>query len=287
MRSIVRTMKILAAVSIRQYEKILSSLGGYSRAAESGLQVVLKDFSAKEWAGFRNSYGRVEKTGAKTGIVVFGSDMGMCGQFNEALASHAGRESREYKEGHVETISIGEKIIPKLEDAGLKPSSFISYPAGISGSITPVLQELLEKIEAWRDKLSVNRVVLFYNRPLPGAVVYSPDTETLLPVGLPLLEGLRAKKWESSSLPLFNMGRDALLAALIRQLLYTTLFRAFIESLTSENAARLMAMQAAEKHIDEHIEELNNAYNQARQDQITSELLDIIAGFETMKGSRD
>ncbi|PVE33232.1 F0F1 ATP synthase subunit gamma, partial [Enterococcus faecalis] len=64
--------------------------------------------------------------------------------------------------------------------------------------------------------------------------------------------------------------------------LFVSLFRAFAESLASENAARLVSMQAAERNIEERLDELHKLYHHQRQNAITSELLDIISGFELL-----
>jgi F-type H+-transporting ATPase subunit gamma len=59
-------------------------------------------------------------------------------------------------------------------------------------------------------------------------------------------------------------------------------YRAFAESLASENASRLAAMQAAERSIDERLEELRGEFRYQRQHAITEELLDIVSGFEAL-----
>jgi F-type H+-transporting ATPase subunit gamma len=60
------------------------------------------------------------------------------------------------------------------------------------------------------------------------------------------------------------------------------MFRAFAESLASENASRLASMQAAEKNIEERLDQLDTQYNHERQRSITEELLDIVAGAEAV-----
>jgi len=87
---------------------------------------------------------------------------------------------------------------------------------------------------------------------------------------------------ESRSLPTYSMERPQLLSALIGQFLFSQLYRAYAESLTSENASRLMTMQSAEKNIEERLAELNTEYHGQRQGQITSELLDIVSGVEAL-----
>ena len=90
--------------------------------------------------------------------------------------------------------------------------------------------------------------------------------------------------WPTNRLPVHTIAWGELFAAFIREHLYIALFRAAAESLASENASRLASMQAAERNIDERLETLGVRYRHTRQESITEELLDIIAGFEALSG---
>jgi hypothetical protein len=81
---------------------------------------------------------------------------------------------------------------------------------------------------------------------------------------------------------MYTMDHERLLSRLVSQYLFAQLYRAYAESLASENASRLMTMQAAEKNIEERLDELNAVYHGQRQDAITSELLDIVSGVEAL-----
>ena len=72
------------------------------------------------------------------------------------------------------------------------------------------------------------------------------------------------------------------LRALVREYLFVSLFSACAESLASENASRLAAMQRAEKNIDELLEDLNRTFHRLRQSGIDEELFDVISGFEAL-----
>jgi F-type H+-transporting ATPase subunit gamma len=72
------------------------------------------------------------------------------------------------------------------------------------------------------------------------------------------------------------------LRALIREYLFVSLFRACAESLASENASRLAAMQRADKNIDELLEDLSRTFHRLRQSGIDEELFDVISGFEAL-----
>jgi F-type H+-transporting ATPase subunit gamma len=76
------------------------------------------------------------------------------------------------------------------------------------------------------------------------------------------------------------MQRETLLGRLVQQYLFVLVFRACAESQASEHASRLAAMQAAQRNLDERLDDVNMTYRRARQDAITAELLDVVAGFE-------
>jgi F-type H+-transporting ATPase subunit gamma len=83
------------------------------------------------------------------------------------------------------------------------------------------------------------------------------------------------------------MGADTMtLRALVREYLFISLFRACAESLASENASRLAAMQRADKNINELLEQLHGDFHRLRQSSIDEELFDVTSGFEALRGSR-
>ena len=79
-------------------------------------------------------------------------------------------------------------------------------------------------------------------------------------------------------------GGTTALRAILREYLFISLFRACAESLASENASRLAAMQRAEKNIDNSLEDLNRTFHRLRQSGIDEELFDVVAGFEALSG---
>ena len=80
-------------------------------------------------------------------------------------------------------------------------------------------------------------------------------------------------------LPTFSLSTNEIFSALIRQYLFATIYRALVESIISENASRLVAMQQAEKNITDYLQQLNSQYHQKRQTMINEELLDLVSGY--------
>ncbi len=275
--SVVKTMKALAAVSIRQYQRSVESLVDYNDAVERGLQILLR---AQEES--HPAPGPVPLT--KAGVIVFGSDQGLCGQFNAQVVSHALDELEMLKVPNQfrYILSVGERVKDHMERADQEIYDNLSTPSSTAG-ITPMVQEIVMILQEWHFVLHIQHIYLFYNHYLSGAT-FRPHTLRLLPVDRTWLEGLKARKWDSKTLPLFTMDWDTLFAALIREYLFVSIYRAFTESLASENASRLAAMQNAEKNIQEHLEEIFADYHRQRQMTITEELLDIVSGYEAMKG---
>ena len=148
--------------------------------------------------------------------------------------------------------------------------------------MTESVEDVLVTLERWREERGVARIVLFRQQPL-AAASYKPRTVHLLPLDLDWLRALAGEPWPTNKLPIFCTSWEGLFASLVRQHLFAALFRAFAESLASENASRLAAMQAAEKNIEERIDKLHASFHQLRQANITEELLDVIAGFEVLK----
>jgi F-type H+-transporting ATPase subunit gamma len=276
LQSVVKTMKSLAAVKIRQYEKAVEALADYNRTVEMGLRVVLQDER-----GVREM--RPVRTNDRIGAVVFGSDQGMCGQLNDQVVSHALRtmERLEVSTDLRALLAVGLRVTARLEAERQPVEETFSLPSSVDG-ISAKVQEILLRIEAWNEVHGLNQVFLFYSRQLSGAT-YRPYSVRLLPVDRQWLEDIRKTPWPTHMLPLFTMDRDRLFSTLIRQYLFVSLFRAFAESSASENASRLASMQGAEKNIREQLTELNNRYHQQRQMAITEELLDIVSGFEALE----
>ena len=274
LESVVRTMKALAASSIVQYERAVLSLDDYYRTVELGLVAWLRQTGAV----IHTSEMARAKVGT-TGAVVFGSDQGLVGQFNELLADFAVNKLGEMP--GIKTVwVVGERVQGYLNDAALPVASSFQVPNSIA-AITSLVGRILIEIETQREQGKVTQVYLFHNRPKSGAV-YAPVMQRLLPLDETWQRGLSDITWPSGNLPEVLDGGKTTLQALIREYLFISLFRACAESLASENASRLAAMQRAEKNIDELLEDLNQTFHRQRQSGIDEELFDVISGFEAL-----
>jgi F-type H+-transporting ATPase subunit gamma len=275
LQSVVRTMKALAASSIVEYEKPVLALADYYRAVELGLGACLRASGPE--ALIPERVGKSDS--GDIGAVVFGSDQGLVGQFNEVVADYAIKTLAALP-GKPQVWAIGERVQAHLASAGLQMMGTFSVPSSVM-AITPLVGQIQIESESHRANDDYARVYVFHNRPLPGAL-YEPVSERLLPLDAQWQHDLANRKWPCVNLPEILCGGYATPRALIREYLFITLFKACAESLASENASRLAAMQRAEGNINELLESLHSTFHRLRQSSIDEELFDVISGCEAL-----
>jgi F-type H+-transporting ATPase subunit gamma len=274
LQSVVRTMKSLAASSIGQYERSVRSLGEYYGTVELGLGACFRTngSSAVGLEGNGQADARV------VGAVVFGSDQGLVGQFNDVVADFAVK-TLAGSPGIPQVWAVGERVHARLTDSGLSPLALFNVPTSVQ-TITPLIGQILVEHAAQQKRGEVTELHLFYNRPRLGTV-YFPVHQRLLPLDEIWRQDLAALPWPTKLLPEV-MGDSATLRALIREFVFVSLFRACAESLASENASRLAAMERADRNIDELLTDLNGKFHRLRQSGIDAELFDVLSGFEAL-----
>jgi F-type H+-transporting ATPase subunit gamma len=268
-------MKALAASSIGQYEKSVHALADYYWTVELGLGAC---FRALRPAG-SSTRAEEPREGNVIGAIVFGSDQGLVGQFNDVVADYAIKALAALP-GKPEIWAVGERVHTRLADAGLTIKGLFAVPNSVQ-AITPLVGQIQLKSEALRAKGEYARLYVFHNRPRAGAL-YEPVSQRLLPLDAAWQQGLAKVRWPTGNLPEVLSGDAITLRALIREYLFISLFRACAESLASENASRLAAMQRADKNIDELLENLHGTFHRLRQSSIDEELFDVIAGYESL-----
>jgi len=290
LQSVVRTMKALAASSIGQYEQSARALGDYYRTVELGLGVCLRENrshpSIHAITPADTTMPPEKQAKRAVGAVVFGSDQGLVGQFNDLVADHAVAALAALP-GKPRIWAVGERVQARLEDAGLAIQGLFPVPSSVK-AITPLVGRILVEHEALPtpDRANPPQLYLFYNRPVSDTgAMYAPVGQRLLPLDARWRDELAGQPWPTQPLPEIVGGARAgadTLRALIREYLFVSLFRACAESLASENASRLAAMERADRNIDDLLEEMNGRFHQLRQSGIDAELFDVIAGFEAL-----
>ncbi|MDR3411756.1 MAG: F0F1 ATP synthase subunit gamma [Formivibrio sp.] len=275
LQSVVRTMKALAASSIGQYEKSVRALDDYYRAVELGLGAC---FRASPPLGARVDH-KKKSTEGVVGAVVFGSDQGLVGQFNDLIADFAIKNLANLA-CKPQVWAVGERVHARLADAGLSMMGLFPVPNSVNAITSLVGQIQIESETHWASDDSAQFYV-FQNKPQSGSG-YEPVSQRLLPLDAQWQQGLADVAWPTGNLPEILCTGTTTLRALIREYLFISLFRACAESLASENASRLAAMDRAEKNIEELLETLHGKFHRLRQSSIDEELFDVTSGYEAL-----
>ena len=279
LKSVVRTMKLVAASNIGQYETAVSSLGDYYRTVSLGIIAYFRQEKMEAIIDKKEPKGNNEKLIC---AIVFGSDQGLVGQFNDSLTDFVS-QSLQALPGKKEIWAVGERVQLLLSDIGFNTSKLYSVPNSVN-AINPFVRQILVKSEESYDQGNLTEVYIFHNRPKSGSG-YEPVCQQLLPLDEKWRQSLSDLKWPTKLIPQIIGENKPTLFALIHEYLFTSLFKACAESLASENASRLAAMQRAEKNIDELLVELSHKFHSQRQSSIDEELFDVVSGFEAMKNN--
>lgn len=275
LQTVVRTMKAMAASRIEQYEKSITSLSDYNRAIELGLGVCMRETLEKTES--KSTIDSPMKNKPKGRIIVFGSDQGLVGQFNELIVDKANSIIRE-REGEQQLWTVGEQVRVHIKDAGLDIKGAFQLPSSIH-SITPLVGQIL--IETYSKNNEDDELYLIYNHRTSGAS-YEPKVQKLLPLDSNWQKEISEYLWPNQLKPEVMGSQFSTLKVLIREYLFVSIFRACAQSLASENVSRLSAMQRADKNIEDLLEKLNGTYHRLRQKSIDEELFDVVSGFEAL-----
>lgn len=276
LQSVVKTMKAMASVNIRQYEESVASLRTYHQTVETGWQIVL------------GAATRDDTITLPTGVdpahdedpclyVALGSDQGMCGQFDRIMSEFV-LDAVQAEDREIGLLVAGERLRGHLEEGPMEQWGRLELPRSAAG-LTDAVESALHGIDTARTDHSPGAIVLFHHEPT-GGTSYEPRRRALLPLDPHWLDELRERAWSERGLPRPLSPLPVHVDTLTRETLFVLLFRGFAASLAAENASRLAAMQAAESSIEDRLEELWQDYHRQRQSAITQELLEVVSGFE-------
>ena len=274
--SVVRTMKAIAAASVSDYERSVVALADYDKTVRLGLHTCLKQQILHQEA---NAIKTTSEQSKFITVVIFGSDQGLVGQFNNVIVDFM-----------VEKVAmmcvkptiwtVGERVHARLIDSNFHPSSQFVVPTSVN-AIGALVTQILLKGETLQKQHQGAQFFLFYNR-LTTTGFYEPTYQQLLPLDKKWKDDLMGIEWPSTNLSEIVGDYLGTLQSLIAEYLFVSIFRACAESLASENSSRLTSMQRADKNIADLLSTLNGRFHKLRQSAIDDELFDVISGFEAL-----
>ena len=252
LQSVVRSMKALAASSIGQYEKSVLRAGRLLSHRGTGPGRLLRGSGT---AAVGRQSGKDQPMRGAIGAIVFGSDQGLVGQFNDVLADFVDQDARplcpaKRKSGPSASAFMRGWRMPVCRRWDSSPCRLPSTPSRRSSG------RFSSKVKRIAARARSRSFTSSTTAPSPGRSM-NPSVNACCPWMQQWGLRLAQLPWPTKNLPEVIGGRERTLRALVREYLFVSLFRACAESLASENASRLAAMQRAEKNIDELLENLN------------------------------
>jgi len=261
LRDLIQAMRALAASHVREADAALVGIRRYVEVVEDAITeaaCLVSEINAEAAFTSRTS-------GTHLLLVVF-SEHGFVGGFNERLLDRAEEEL----EGQGLWV-IGTRGAVLAAERGLE-TDWSSPMATHSGGVLAITRPIVDRLAT---VATADIVFASYG----GAGRFAVVKKNLLPLDPSLLTGSASRKP-----PLHQLPPDVLLRRLVSEHLFAEVTRAVMESLTSENAARLRVMESADHNIGDKLEDLVRNEHTLRQEAITSELLDVVIGAEAILG---
>lgn len=277
-KQVVSTMKALSGANIKKYEKIVKILYTYKSNVELALQAIMMH-NDKININELEFIGQSKNKKANNLVVVFGSNQGLCGRFNDKIANFTIDDIQNTDENKV--IVVGERLSMLLSNTKLKIFKTIPVPNSIE-NISNTIYELLAVIEKEIEEKTINKVFLYYTAN--DDTMNGTLTKTrLIPIDKKILENAQKKVWPTNNIPYWQIDTKTLAVDLLKQYIFVGLNDALVNSIASEQKNRLLTLQNAENNINDLIRTKNLEYNQKRQSTITNELLDVVTGYSVAK----
>ncbi|MDE6109501.1 MAG: ATP synthase F1 subunit gamma [Muribaculaceae bacterium] len=272
-------MKMISSAKMRKAEQALRRLVPFRR----GIQGIIANLLTSD-AEFTSPLTEVRET-RRVALLVFGSDDGLCGAYNTNLSKYACARVDELRASRgealpVEVYAVGTKMLKALVSRLKDDSrSAVALAAGVdSKSDGPAVKALLESLMQRFVAGELDTVELLYMH-YHSAGRQRPSTVQMLPVDPAALAAESGEAPARAGRPyLYEPDAAAIFSSLLPMHLLAVLQDAFAENRASEQAARVMAMQAASDNARKLLEQLQLEYNKLRQQGITTELLDIVGG---------
>ncbi|WP_457623573.1 F0F1 ATP synthase subunit gamma [Persephonella sp.] len=260
---IVLSMKSIASLNLQKAQNLINSIRDYEDEITKNLRNILTYFPELSL-----SFRKDSKV-----VVVFGSDQGLCGLFNEKIGHYVKSKFRNDPnlQGY---ILIGKKLDDVFREKTVK-----NFPAPVDyESIYSYASELIEFLSDMFSDRKISEVYVAYNK-FSGIGKYSQQIKKIIP-----FEIERTKTYKFP--PLTDTDPYIILTNLITEYLFSNIYKSYVESFLSENGVRLMNMDNASKSIEKNIQNLLVEKNYLRQEEITDEIQEIISAYKVLVGKK-
>ncbi|MDP6211370.1 MAG: ATP synthase F1 subunit gamma [SAR324 cluster bacterium] len=265
-------MKMVSAAKLRRSEDNIREATPYAVKLKSVVSSLSTRFDGVEQD---TGFGRLFRStgGKRTGVILVTSDRGLCGGFNanlsKALARHLAEEGVEC----AEFVILGRKgnDFFKRTNHTILENHTSTHPDEQVGLVRNIVSEFTKRFE----ENELDQVILAYNH-FVSVISQEPVIEQLLPIKAPEVESVDEREI------IFEPSPEDILETLLKKYVQNQVYVSWLDTIAGEHAARMTSMDAATKNAGEMIDKLQLHYNRSRQAAITSELIEIISGAESL-----
>jgi len=274
-----RAMKLVSSAKLKRAEEVAKRSKVYASKLTELLNEIAQKISQSNEEGIDNVFFRENKNPKNVDVVFVTSDKGLCGGFNHQTIKRAKQVME----------SFGSDVNVRLSGVGKKGISFFKYN---QVEMLNQLDDLSSKPDYERSTALItslvedyvngktDKIILIHNGYV-NMIMQKVHEQQLLPVDTTKLE--ITKSVAMSELEIEPDDDDTLLDALVKKYIDYTMYYALLDSLAAEHSARMQAMDAATNNAGDMVKSLKVKYNKARQESITTELIEIISGMESLK----
>lgn len=272
-RKITSAMKMVASSKLHHAQQAIESMRPY----EHQLSHIMSTFVANMKGSIESPYAGSREI-KRVAIVVYTSNSSLCGAFNANVVKAFNHKLDDYKKAGIEVVKVyalGKKAADAVAKVGFNNptdySTLLDHPSYEKAS--DIATEIMDLYTTGQ----IDKAELIYHH-FKSAGSQILTVETFLPIELDTTSNNNQEGSKQAIDFIAEPSKEDVIAELIPKSLHLKLFTALLDSLASEHAARVIAMQAATDNADDLLRELTLTYNKTRQQAITSELLDIVGG---------
>ena len=272
-RKITSAMKMVASSKLHHAQQAIESMRPY----EHQLSHIMSTFVANMEGSIESPYAGSREI-KRVAIVVYTSNSSLCGAFNANVVKAFNHKLDDYKKAGIEVVKVyalGKKAADAVAKVGFNNptdySTLLDHPSYEKAS--DIATEIMDLYTTGH----IDKAELIYHH-FKSAGSQILTEETFLPIELDTTSNNNQEGNKQAIDFIAEPSKEDVIAELIPKSLHLKLFTALLDSLASEHAARVIAMQAATDNADDLLRELTLTYNKTRQQAITSELLDIVGG---------
>jgi len=274
-----RAMKLVSTAKLRRTEELAKQSRVYAQKLTEMLSEISRKIQESNVEGLNNKFFNSDKEVKVVDIIFITADKGLCGGFNAQTIKRVKELIEEYKAQGVKIRlrAVGRKGIDYFKFNNVE---LTSEEIGLSSAPTHTkAKEFISKVvDECLDGVT-DKVIMVHNGYV-NMITQEIREDNLLPIDS---EKVVDKEKPTSDLEMEPAEDDTLLETLVTKYIEYNMYYALIDSLAAEHSARMQAMDAATNNAKEMVADLKVQYNKARQQAITTELIEIISGVESMK----